>query len=72
MAMGTKQRPVIGGTGGEGHQHRFDPISGWCAFCNLRDDGRLVSRDGAVWRPGPEYGSEQLHTFLTRATEAMK
>lgn len=38
--------------GGPGHEHQFDPVSGWCAWCNLREDGRLVSPAGAVWRPG--------------------
>lgn len=22
------------------HEHAFDPVSGWCAFCTIRDDGR--------------------------------
>jgi len=30
------------------HDHRFDPVSGWCHGCPLRDDGRLV--DGAMNR----------------------
>lgn len=38
--------------GGKGHTHRFDPDSGWCAYCNLRDDGRLIGLGGAVWQPG--------------------
>lgn len=42
-------------TGGEGHAHAFDPLSGWCAFCNLRDDGRLVAPGGTVWREGRDY-----------------
>jgi hypothetical protein len=39
-------------TGGEGHTHSFDPISGWCAWCNLRDDGRLVGKGGNVFHEG--------------------
>lgn len=45
-------------TGGPGHTHRFDPVSGWCAFCVLRDDGRLVGtgrlskHGGSVFRAG--------------------
>lgn len=34
------------------HTHRFDPLSGWCQDCNYRDDGRLVSKTGHVWREG--------------------
>jgi len=47
-------------TGGVGHEHAFDPISGWCAHCNLRQDGRLIGRVGDVYRPGPTYTTEQL------------
>jgi len=55
-------------TGGIGHTHDFDPISGWCAWCNLRDDGRLVAPGGAVWRTGPTYTREQLDAFREKAT----
>ena len=48
------------------HAHDFDPLSGWCSRCGLRDDGRLVSFDGTEYRPGPEYTPEQLHDFLTK------
>lgn len=47
-----KERRVEGGTGGAGHKHRFDPDSGWCHWCNLRDDGRLVGTTGDIYRPG--------------------
>lgn len=46
------------------HTHRFDPLSGWCADCNYRQDGRLISRDGDVWRPGPEYSNADLQRLL--------
>lgn len=58
-----ESRPRLGG---EGHEHRFDPISGWCAFCNLRDDGRLVSPGGEVWRPGRGYSTEELDQIRDR------
>lgn len=41
-------------TGGPGHTHAFDPISGWCAYCNFRQDGRLISPGGHVWHPGDD------------------
>jgi len=66
MTKTTSQRPALGG---EGHAHSFDPISGWCAFCNLRDDGRLVSRGGDVWRTGRDYSSDELHSIRQRAME---
>lgn len=47
------------------HEHRFDPISGWCG-CGYRDDGRLTSKAGDIYRPGPEYTPEQLDAFLHR------
>jgi hypothetical protein len=47
------------------HTHTFDPFSGWCGRCGLRDDGRLVDRNGVVIRPGPEYNADQLATMLT-------
>lgn len=50
-------------TGGPEHQHRFDPISGWCAFCNLRQDGRLIGKGGDVYRPGPGYDDQQVAAF---------
>jgi hypothetical protein len=46
------------------HTHRFDPVSGWCDTCSLRDDGRLMSFAGDEWRPGPDYTPEQLQQFL--------
>lgn len=52
--------------GGEGHAHAFDSISGWCAHCNLRDDGRLISKGGDVWRPGAGYTPEQLNDIRQR------
>ena len=54
-------------TGGKGHEHRFDPVSGWCSSCNLRDDGKLISKGGDVWQPGREYTLEQLHEYRQRA-----
>lgn len=38
-------------------RHDFDPVSGWCAHCTTRDDGRLVDarpdrRSGRVLQPG--------------------
>lgn len=53
-------------TGGVGHEHAFDPISGWCAHCNLRDDGRLVSKGGDVFQPGRGYTPAELDTIRTR------
>lgn len=50
-------------TGGPGHQHDFDPDSGWCAWCNLRDDGRLVGKGGDVYNPGEGYTPEELEQF---------
>lgn len=50
-------------TGGPGHTHAFDPISGWCAHCNLRQDGRLIGKGGDVWQPGHDHS-------LTEALEA--
>lgn len=41
-------------TGGVGHAHVFDPVSGWCAYCNLRQDGRLIGKGGDVYRPGDD------------------
>jgi hypothetical protein len=54
-------------TGGPGHEHAFDPISGWCSWCNLRDDGRLVDKGGTVLREGPEYTIQQLEQFRQKA-----
>lgn len=34
------------------HAHEFDPVSGWCAHCTYRDDGRLTNAGGTVYRPG--------------------
>lgn len=46
------------------HDHRFDPISGYCLRCGYRDDGRLVDlRSGREYRPGPEYTTEQLTEY---------
>lgn len=52
---------------GEGHEHVFDPVSGWCGFCNLREDGRLVSKGGDVWRPGREYTPQELAEIREKA-----
>lgn len=49
------------------HRHDFDPLSGWCSRCGLRDDNRLVdARSAAEYRPGPTYTPEQLAEFLHR------
>ena len=56
-------------TGGPGHEHAFDPISGWCAWCNLRDDGRLVGKGGDVFHPGPEYTTDQLEQHRQKAND---
>lgn len=56
-------------TGGHGHEHAFDPISGWCAYCNLRDDGRLVGKGGEVFRGGREYTPAELQQIRERITE---
>lgn len=53
-------------TGGEGHAHRFDPVSGWCAFCNLRNDGRLLGKGGDIYRPGRPYTPEELDNLRRR------
>lgn len=55
--------------GGKDHEHRFDPISGWCAYCNLREDGRLVSKGGDVWQPGRGYTASELDSIRTRIKE---
>lgn len=52
--------------GGKDHTHAFDPISGWCAYCNLREDGRLVSKGGDVWQPGRGYTPAELDTIRQR------
>lgn len=54
-------------TGGPGHTHRFDSISGWCAFCNLRDDGRLVGPGGNIFQPGREYTDVELQQLREKA-----
>lgn len=47
-------------TGGKAHEHDFDPLSGWCANCNLRADGRLLGRGGDVYQTGREYQPLEL------------
>lgn len=54
-------------TGGHDHKHHFDTVSGWCAFCNLRDDGRLLGKGGDVYRPGRDYTPTELEHFRQRA-----
>lgn len=56
-------------TGGPGHTHQFDPISGWCAYCNLRDDGRLVSKGGHVFHEGKTYTPDELEHLRTTIQE---
>lgn len=55
-------------TGGIGHTHRFDPISGWCAFCNLREDNRLLGKGGDVYQPGRSYSLDELEEIRQRAS----
>lgn len=35
------------------HVHDFDPISGWCSGCTVREDGRHLWHGGDVTRPKP-------------------
>lgn len=51
------------------HTHDFHPVSGWCATCPVRDDGRVVVR-GTEKYPGPTYTPEQLAAFLTKGQTA--
>lgn len=53
-------------TGGPGHTHRFE-ASGWCAWCNLRDDNRLIDKGGEILRSGPTYSLDQLEQFRQKA-----
>ena len=53
-------------TGGLGHEHVFDAISGWCARCNLREDGRLLSKGGDVYQPGRGYTPAELDSIRQR------
>lgn len=43
------------------HSHQFDPVSGWCARCNLRSDGRLIGKGGDVYRAGPYAANDEDH-----------
>lgn len=56
-------------TGGPGHTHRFDPVSGWCAFCNLRDDNKLIGKGGDILRPGREYSFDELEQYRQKASQ---
>ncbi|WP_161594085.1 hypothetical protein [Microbacterium sp. RG1] len=51
------------------HEHAFDPLSGWCARCGLRDDNRLMNH-GTEYRPGPDYTPQQLADFLAKGLNA--
>jgi hypothetical protein len=42
------------------HAHNFDPISGWCSRCGLRDDGRLINKGGDELRPPREQDLDEL------------
>lgn len=42
------------------HTHNFDPLSGWCSQCGLRDDGRLISRAGQIFHSGNNADPEQI------------
>ena len=33
------------------HVHDFDPISGWCSGCTVREDGRHLWHGSDVTRP---------------------
>lgn len=51
-----------------GKYHRFDFVSGYCVHgCGNREDGRIVSREGNVIAPGPNYTPEELDAIRTRA-----
>lgn len=56
-------------TGGPGHPHRFDPVSGWCAFCNLRDDNKLIGKGGEILRPGRQYSIDELDHYRQKASQ---
>lgn len=48
------------------HVHAFDPVSGYCAWCGYRDDGRLIDI-----RTGTEYQKprdERTETTTHRST----
>lgn len=47
------------------HVHVFDPISGWCSGCTVRDDGRHAWH-GDIVQPGPDYTPAQIGAFLER------
>lgn len=49
------------------HQHQFDPLSGWCATCNYRQDGRLIGPGGVVWHPGHDYTPAELAELREQA-----
>lgn len=40
------------------HIHDFDPISGWCSGCTVRDDGRHLWLGSDVTRPRPAADQE--------------
>ena len=49
----------------------FDAISGWCAHCNLRDDGRLISKGGDVLHPGRGYSAAEIDSIRKRIQGAI-
>lgn len=49
------------------HEHHFDPISGWCTGCTVRDDGRQAW-NGDIVRVGPEYTPTELAQLLQKAS----
>lgn len=55
-----------------GHVHRFDPVSGYCARCGFRDDGRLVSRAGDVYRERHGYIAVLDDQAITTTISTMK
>lgn len=52
------------------HDHVYDDLSGWCLYCGVRDDGRLIDRySGHVLRAGPEYTPSMLRAHEKRVAE---
>lgn len=52
------------------HSHTFDPVSGWCHYCNLRRDNRLISKAGDIYRTGPYAHDDE--TRIDQIIKAMK
>lgn len=57
----------------KGFSHSFDVLSGWCTFgCGNREDGRIVTRDGVILDPGPNYTPQELAYLQARSTEIIR